>query len=112
MDQTKLTKILRLMKLLTGNMSRTIDSLAVEMSLTLRSIYRHIDTIREVGSVSWTSRTVSPYSEHSMPSIGNLGIEHPEAVYPYGCHRVWNHSRFRSCADYSDDRPRRRCMVV
>ncbi|MGM9741301.1 MAG: hypothetical protein ACI3ZP_11920 [Candidatus Cryptobacteroides sp.] len=51
MDQTKLTKILRLMKLLTGNVNRAIDSLAEEMGLTPHSIYRYIDTIREAGFV-------------------------------------------------------------
>ena len=47
MDQTKITKLLRLMKLLTGNVNRSIDSLAAEMGLTSRTIYRYIDTIRE-----------------------------------------------------------------
>ena len=51
MDQTKLSKLLRLMKLLTGNVSRTIDQLAVEMGITPRTIYRYIDTIRESGFV-------------------------------------------------------------
>ena len=39
------------MKLLTGNVSRTIDQLAVEMGITPRTIYRYIDTIRESGFV-------------------------------------------------------------
>jgi len=39
------------MKLLTGNVSRTIDQLAVEMGITTRTIYRYIDTIREAGFV-------------------------------------------------------------
>ena len=51
MDQTKITKLLRLMKLLTGNVSRTIDQLDVEMGITPRTIYRYIDTIRESGFV-------------------------------------------------------------
>lgn len=51
MDQAKITKLLRLMKLLTGNVSRTIDQLAVEMGITPRTIYRYIDTIRESGFV-------------------------------------------------------------
>lgn len=51
MDQTKIIKILRLMKLLTGNVSRTIDQLAVEMGITPRTIYRYIDNIREAGFV-------------------------------------------------------------
>lgn len=51
MDQTKITKLLRLMKLLTGNVSRTIDQLAKGMGITPRTIYRYIDTIREAGFV-------------------------------------------------------------
>lgn len=51
MDQTKIAKLLRLMKLLTGNVSRTIDSLAAEMSITPRTVYRYIETIRDAGFV-------------------------------------------------------------
>lgn len=51
MDQTKIVKILRLMKLLTGNVSRTIDQLAEEMEITPRSVYRYIDDIRDAGFV-------------------------------------------------------------
>lgn len=50
-DQTKIAKLLRLMKLLTGNVSRTIDSLAAEMGITPRTVYRYIDTIRDAGFV-------------------------------------------------------------
>lgn len=39
------------MKLLTGNVSRTIDQLAKEMGTTPRTIYRYIDSIREAGFV-------------------------------------------------------------
>lgn len=51
MDQPKIVKILRLMKLLTGNVSRTIDQLAAEIGTTPRTIYRYIDTIRDSGFV-------------------------------------------------------------
>lgn len=51
MDQTKIAKLLRLMKLLTGNVSRTIVSLAAEMGVTTRTVYRYIDTIRDAGFV-------------------------------------------------------------
>lgn len=39
------------MKLLTGNVSRTIDSLAKELGITPRTVYRYIETIREAGFV-------------------------------------------------------------
>ena len=51
MDPTKISRLLRLMKLLTGNVSRTIDQLAKEMGTTTRTIYRYIDSIREAGFV-------------------------------------------------------------
>lgn len=51
MDQTKRVKMLRLMKLLTGNVSRTIDQVAKEMGITPRTVYRYIDDIREAGFV-------------------------------------------------------------
>lgn len=51
MDQPKIVNLLRLMKLLTGNVSRTIDQVAAELGITLRTVYRYIDTIREAGFV-------------------------------------------------------------
>ncbi len=51
MDQPKISKLLRLMKLLTGNVSRTIDSLAKELGITSRTVYRYLETIREAGFV-------------------------------------------------------------
>lgn len=51
MDTPKISKLLRLMKLLAGNVSRTIDSLAGELGVTQRTVYRYIDTIREAGFV-------------------------------------------------------------
>ena len=51
MDQTKIVKMLRLMKLLTGNVSRTVDQVAKELCITPRTIYRYLETIREAGFV-------------------------------------------------------------
>lgn len=51
MEQTKIVKLLRLMKLLTGNVSRTIDQVAKELGITPRTVYRYIDDIREAGFV-------------------------------------------------------------
>ena len=51
MVQTKIVKLLRLMKILTGNVSRSIDQLAKEMGITPRTVYRYIDDIREAGFV-------------------------------------------------------------
>lgn len=51
MDQTKIVKILRLMKLLTENVNWTIDQIAKELSVTSRTVYRYIDDVREAGFV-------------------------------------------------------------
>lgn len=51
MYQPKIVKLLRLMKLLTGNVSRTIDQIAKELGITPRTIYRYIDDIRDAGFV-------------------------------------------------------------
>lgn len=39
------------MKLLTGNVSQTIDQLAKELGITARSVYRYVNDIREAGFV-------------------------------------------------------------
>lgn len=51
MDHTKISRLLRLMKLLTGNVSTTIDQLAAQMNTTSRTVYRYIETIRDAGFV-------------------------------------------------------------
>lgn len=51
MDQPKLERLLRLMKLLTANTSMTIDEIADKLALSSRSIYRYVDTFREAGFV-------------------------------------------------------------
>ncbi len=51
MDQTKIVKLLRLMKTLTGNVSKTIDQVAKEMGITPRTVYRYIGDIRDAGFV-------------------------------------------------------------
>ncbi len=51
MDQTKLVKILRLMKLMTGNVDRSVTQFAKEFNTTTRTIYRYIDDIRDAGFV-------------------------------------------------------------
>lgn len=51
MDQAKIERVLRLMKLMTGTTSYTIDELAERLDISSRSIYRYIDTFKEVGFV-------------------------------------------------------------
>lgn len=51
MDQPKLERMLRLMKLMTGNVNYTINDLAERIGTTYRSIYRYIDTFKDAGFV-------------------------------------------------------------
>ena len=51
MDQPKLERLLRLMKLLTANTTYTVDQLAERLQMSRRTVYRYIDTFREAGFV-------------------------------------------------------------
>ena len=51
MDQPKIERVLRLMRLMSGVRHYTIDELAEALDTSSRSIYRYIDTFREVGYV-------------------------------------------------------------
>ena len=51
MDQPKIERMLRLMKMLTGNVLYTVDELADRLDMSLRTVYRYIDTFREAGFI-------------------------------------------------------------
>lgn len=51
MDQPKIERMLRLMKMLTANTTYTIDDIADRLDMSRRTIYRYIDTFREAGFV-------------------------------------------------------------
>jgi predicted DNA-binding transcriptional regulator YafY len=51
MDQPKLERMLRLMKMLTANVEYSVDDLAARLDMSRRTIYRYIDTFREAGFV-------------------------------------------------------------
>lgn len=51
MDQPKIERLLRLMKLLTANTTYTVDQLAERLNMSRRTIYRYIDTFRDAGFV-------------------------------------------------------------
>ena len=51
MDQPKLERLLRLMKLLTANNTHSVEEIADKLSISPRSVYRYIDTFREAGFV-------------------------------------------------------------
>ncbi len=49
MDQPKLERLLRLMIMLTGNVTYSVKNLSDTLQLSVRTIYRYIDTFREAG---------------------------------------------------------------
>ena len=49
MEQPRVERVLRLMRLMSGNVYFTIDELAEKLETSYRSIYRYIDTFKEVG---------------------------------------------------------------
>lgn len=51
MDQPKLERLLRLMKLLTANTTYSVDQLAERLDMSRRTVYRYIDTFRDAGFV-------------------------------------------------------------
>ena len=51
MDQPKLERLLRLMKMLTANNQYSVEDLAERLNMSVRTVYRYIDTFREAGFV-------------------------------------------------------------
>ena len=51
MDQPKMERLLRLLKMLTANDILTVDDIAQRLEISPRSVYRYIDTFREAGFV-------------------------------------------------------------
>lgn len=51
METTKIEKILRLMRLMSGSTSFSIEELAEKMDTTPRTVYRYIDTLKDSGFV-------------------------------------------------------------
>ena len=51
MDQPKVERLLRLMKLMTGHINYTVEELAERLDTSYRSIYRYIETFKDAGFV-------------------------------------------------------------
>ena len=49
MDQPKIERLLRLMKMLTANVTYSVDDIAERLGMSRRTIYRYIDTFRDAG---------------------------------------------------------------
>ncbi len=51
MDQPKMERLLRLMKMLTANNKYSIEDVAEKLGMSPRTVYRYVDTFREAGFV-------------------------------------------------------------
>ncbi|MBQ9137913.1 MAG: WYL domain-containing protein [Alistipes sp.] len=51
MDQPKVERLLRLMKMLTANVDYSVDDIAERLDMSRRTVYRYIDTFRDAGFV-------------------------------------------------------------
>ena len=51
MDQPKIERVLRLMKMMTGNNNYTVEDMAERLGTSYRSVYRYIETFKEAGFV-------------------------------------------------------------
>lgn len=51
MDQPKIERMLRLMKMMSGNMNYTVEELGDKLGISYRSVYRYIDTFKASGFV-------------------------------------------------------------
>ena len=49
MDQPKMERMLRLMKFLSGNVNYSVQELSVNLGMSVRTIYRYIDTFKSAG---------------------------------------------------------------
>ena len=66
MEQPKIERLLRLMKMMSGNTNFTVDELAERLGISYRSIYRYIDTFKESGFVVETLHS-NVYKLGKMP---------------------------------------------
>ena len=51
MEQPKIERVLRLMKMMTGNINYTVEDMAERLGISYRSVYRYIETFKEAGFV-------------------------------------------------------------
>ena len=51
MNQPKIERLLRLMKMLTGNVTYSVEDISDKLNISLRTVYRYIDTFRAAGFI-------------------------------------------------------------
>lgn len=77
MDQARIEKVLKLILLLAQNHYLTLNDIAEKLSTTERTVYRYIDTIKQVGFVVNRDRNGVFYIDKTSTSIKKLN----ELVY-------------------------------
>ena len=77
MDQPKVERTLRLMKLMTGNTTYTVEELAEKLGTTYRTIYRYMDTFREAGFAVRKVRT----GVYELVTVGRRSRDLDRLVY-------------------------------
>lgn len=84
MDQPKIERLLRLMKMMSGNINYTIDELAERLDMSERTIYRYIDTFKSSG-FTVTKIATNTYKlekiPRSMPQFDRLLYFSEEEAY-------------------------------
>ena len=100
MDQPKIERLLRLMKMMSGNVNYTIDELAEKLGTSYRSIYRYIDTFKESGFVVEKVHS-NVYKLGKMPrsyvDLKNLIYFSEEEAYVVNKRRNWQSTS--NCSD-------------
>lgn len=84
MDQPKQDRMLRLMKMMSGNINYTIEELSERLEMSPRTIYRHIDTIKNAGYVVnklYTNTYKIESVPQSMPDFDKLMCFSEEESY-------------------------------
>ena len=84
MDQPKIERLLRLMKLMSGNLNFTVDELAEKLDTTDRTIYRYFDTFKAAGftvTKLWANTYKLEKMPKSMPEFDKLMYFSEEESY-------------------------------
>ena len=66
MDQPKIERMLRLMKMMSGNINYSVEELSEKLEMSDRTIYRYIDTFKNAG-FTVTKIWANTYKLEKMP---------------------------------------------
>ncbi len=84
MDQPKIERMLRLMKLMSGNINYSVEELSSKLEMSDRTIYRYIDTFKSAGfavTKIWANTYKLEHMPKSMPDFDKLMYFSEEESY-------------------------------